>query len=105
MSDDDGEERQGSRNRDAPRRLPPAKIARRACAEFEQLSGRDVETVVSLSRVDDGWCLGIEVLEIKRIPDTADVLAEYEVTADRSGHLLGYERRRRYTRATTREDR
>jgi hypothetical protein len=56
---------------------------------------------VSLRRDEDGWCVGIEVLEIARVPDTADVLAEYEVLTDRRGRLRGYHRVRRYTRAST----
>lgn len=99
------EDSERSKPRSGSRRLPPARIARRACAEFEELSGRDVETVVSLSRLDDGWCLGLEVLEIARVPDTADVLAEYEVATDGEGHLIGYQRQRRYFRGSTREDR
>ena len=87
------------------RRVSPVKIARRACRQFAELSGREIETVVSLAKADDGWSIGIEVLEIARIPDTADVLAEYEVTTDRRGRVTGYERRRRYTRGATREDR
>jgi hypothetical protein len=54
--------------------------------------------VVSLERTDDGWRIGVEVLETRRIPDTADVLAEYEVDADERGRLVGYRRTRRYAR-------
>ena len=81
--------------------LSPARLARRACAELAELLGREIEGVVSLRRDEDGWCVGIEVLEIARVPDTADVLAEYEVLTDRRGRLRGYHRVRRYTRAST----
>jgi hypothetical protein len=83
----------------------PAKLARRACSDLAELIGREVESVVSLQRTDDGWCVGVEVLETSRIPDTADVLAEYEVNADRRGRLVGYQRVRRYTRGSTRDER
>lgn len=81
----------------------PAQLARRACDEFAELVDREVEGIVSLQRNDDGWCVGVEVLEIARIPDTADVLAEYEVDTDRRGHLMGYRRVRRYARGSTKE--
>jgi predicted deacylase len=83
----------------------PAQLAQRAVSELADLIGHEVEGIVSLHRTDDGWAVGVEVLETARIPDTADVLAEYEVDADGRGHLLGYQRVRRYTRGSTREDR
>lgn len=102
---DDRERRERS-SKDGRKPPPsPAKLARRACNDLAELIGREVEGVVSLQRTDDGWCVGVEVLETARIPDTADVLAEYEVNADRRGRLVGYERVRRYTRGSTRDDR
>jgi hypothetical protein len=71
--------------------------------ELGELLGRIPEAVVSLARTDDGWRVGVEVLEIRRIPDTADVLAEYEVDADARGQLLGYRRVRRYPRGRVEE--
>jgi len=62
------------------------------------LIGSDPEAIVSLDKTDDGWRIGVEVLEMERIPDTADVLAEYEVDTDSQGHLTGYRRTRRYAR-------
>jgi hypothetical protein len=114
--DDLSEKRRGERRTKAPSKRPalgngrkasvsPAQLAQRAVSELAELLGHEVEGVVSLHRTGDGWCVGVEVLEIARIPDTADVLAEYEVDADRRGHLLGYQRVRRYTRGSTREDR
>jgi hypothetical protein len=83
----------------------PAALARRACTELAELLGRTPEGVVSLERSDDGWRVGIEVVEIRRIPDTADVLAEYEVETDERGQLTGYRRVRRYVRGAVDGDR
>jgi hypothetical protein len=83
----------------------PIRLAQRASEELAELVGREVEGIVSLQRSDDGWRVGVEVLEIARVPDTADVLAEYEVDADRRGRLMGYRRVRRYARGSTREQR
>lgn len=76
----------------------PAAAARRAVAELAELLERDPESVVGLQRTDEGWCIGVEVVEVRRIPDTADVIAEYEIDADRNGRLRSYHRLRRYAR-------
>lgn len=86
-------------------RTSPAQVANRAAAELAELLGRPPESIVSLDRTDDGWRVGIEVLETRRIPDTSDVLAEYEVDTDRDGELVGYRRVRRYNRGRVGEER
>jgi hypothetical protein len=82
----------------------PAQLTQRACAELGELLGREPEGVVSLERTEEGWRLGVEVVETRRIPDTADVLAEYEVEVDKRGRLMGYRRARRYARGQVRDD-
>lgn len=89
-------------NRRSGARLSPAALARRMCSELGELVGREPEGVISLEQTEDGWRVGVEVLELHRIPDTADVLAEYEVTADARGQLTGYRRVARYARGRTR---
>ena len=83
----------------------PVVLARQASADLAELLGREPEAITSLERTDDGWRVGVEILEIRRIPDTADVLAEYEVEADEEGHLTAYRRTRRYTRGHVDNDR
>ena len=97
--------RSASRSRGSNGRAPgPAAVARRACTELAELLGRTPEGIVSLERGEDGWQIGIEVVEIRRVPDTADILARYEVDADENGQLLGYRRVRRYVRASVEGD-
>src|SRR4051812_21749620 len=81
----------------------PVALARRACAELAELLEREPEGVISLEPTDDGWQVGIEVVETRRIPDTADIIAEYEVTVDGRGRLSNYRRVRRYTRGSVQE--
>jgi hypothetical protein len=79
--------------------LVPAAIAARAAARHvADFTGRSPECVVSIDRADGGWQVGVEVVEIQRIPDTQDVLAIYEVRVDHGGDLLSYRRTRRYAR-------
>jgi hypothetical protein len=69
-----------------------------------QISGlidHDVESVISVQRNDEGWQVGVEVVESHRIPDSADILATYEVCVDEDGELLSYRRTRRYARGQT----
>jgi hypothetical protein len=104
-----GEDRRGDggggERRKRKRRPSPAQLARRACDELADVLGREVESIVSLRRTDDGWSVGAEVLEVSRIPDTADVMAEYEVDADQRGRLVGYQRVRRYPRGSAQDER
>jgi hypothetical protein len=82
----------------------PLELARRAADDLAELLGRSPESIVSLDRSDDGWRVGVEVVETRRIPDTADVLAQYEVTTDAQGGLVGYRRVRRYARGRVGDD-
>jgi hypothetical protein len=72
--------------------------ARRAAEAAAGLTGHDVETVISIERSDGGWKIGVEVVATRRIPDSADVLASYEVRLDSDGGLVSYRRTHRYTR-------
>ena len=72
--------------------------ARRAVELVSMLSGRRPESVVSAERTDGGWRVGVEVVEVSRIPDSADILAVYEVRLDADRDLVSYRRVRRYAR-------
>ncbi|GAA2321491.1 gas vesicle protein [Streptomyces violaceusniger] len=88
--------------RERPRTRRPALVARdaaRSAARHVQgLTGRTPEGVTSLERTEDGWTIGIEVVETHRIPDSTDLLAEYQVELDDSGELVSYRRTERYYR-------
>jgi hypothetical protein len=95
---EDQEEEPRPRRRTGAGPVPAAVAARRAAQHVADFTGRSPEGVVSIDRADDGWQVGIEVVETRRIPDTQDVLAIYEVRVDRAGDLLSFERLRRYAR-------
>ena len=84
----------------APKRKSGMAAAREAAQQLLALTGRDVEGVTGLERTDDGWRVEVEVVEVRRIPDTTDMLALYELTVDEDGELEGYRRLRRYTRGS-----
>jgi hypothetical protein len=100
----------GRRSSDAPRaasspKTSPGKLARTAAQQLLELTGRATEGVTSLEKDGDGWRVQVEVVEVRRIPNTTDVLALYEIDADDQGNLQGYRRIRRYVRGTPDEDR
>ncbi|MGZ4535411.1 MAG: gas vesicle protein GvpO [Nocardioidaceae bacterium] len=98
-----------STTRSAPRASAPTRrgasaAAAAAARQLLDLTGREPEGVTGLEADDDGWNVQVEVLEVRRIPETTDVLALYEVQVDFDGELQGYRRLRRYTRGASGEE-
>ena len=79
-------------------------VAAEAARQLLELTGKDAEGVTGLERTDDGWKVHVEVVEVRRIPDTTDILALYEIETDSRGGLQGYRRLRRYARGVPGED-
>jgi len=79
-------------------------VASRAARQLLELTGREAEGVTGLHRSEDGWTVQVEVVELRRIPDTTDILALYDVDVDSRGELQGYRRVRRYSRGAAQED-
>lgn len=75
------------------------RVLDRGREQLEDLLGRPVESVSSLERTHDGWVLSLEVVEVKRVPETMDVLASYEMELDDDLNLRRYQQARRYHRA------
>ncbi|WP_223838414.1 gas vesicle protein GvpO [Saccharopolyspora pogona] len=78
--------------------LKAAQVARLAVRQVHELTGRQPEGVTSLERSETGWVVGVEVVESRRVPDTADILAVYEAELDDDGDLVSYRRVDRYSR-------
>jgi hypothetical protein len=69
------------------------------------MTGEEPENIPSVERVDDeGWRIEVEVVELRRIPETTDLLAIYAVELDEDGELMSYRRIRRYTRGQVQGD-
>ena len=97
------------RTASAPRAEPKrkrsgARIADDAAQQLAELTSKEVEAVTGLERTDDGWKVEVEVLELRRVPSTTDVLATYEVLVDADGDLEAYRRRHRFVRGTPGEE-
>lgn len=74
-------------------------IMQRAREELQELRGAEAEAVSSVTRTVDGWRVGLEIVELRRIPESTDVLATYEVELDPDGRLVTFERTHRYVRS------
>jgi Gas vesicle synthesis protein GvpO len=81
----------------APQRV--RSIAHKAREQLAELQGSEPESLTALERCGDGWRATFEVVEVRRVPDSTDVLATYVVELDDDGDLVRYERLRRYYRA------
>ena len=92
---------------DSQRRPRPKgmRLAVQAAEQLVGLTGKEFEGIVGLSKSEDGWAVAVEVLEMRRVPSTTDVIAVYEVDVDQDGDLTGYRRRNRYLRGEAGDDR
>ena len=71
--------------------VPPNEIVERARRVLDDLGGMSPERVVSVEAADDGgWRVEFEVLEFRRIPETSDILARYEVSMSKAGQFRAY---------------
>ena len=52
-----------------------------------------------IARTQNGWTVTLEVVELRRIPESTDVLASYEIELDGDGKFLSFERGGRYSRS------
>ena len=78
--------------------LSPVDLARAARGQLAELTGRAPESVLGLRKDEDGWKVTVELVELRRVPNSTDLLGCYVVTLDDNGELVGYERVRRYQR-------
>lgn len=76
------------------KRMELREIVEHAKEELAAITTLKVSGVVGASRQDDGWHVGVELVERKSIPDTQDLLGVYEVILDDEGRILTYERKR-----------
>jgi len=95
----------GSKNGKQNGSVGAMQVIRHAKEQMHELTGREVEGVLGVRRSDDGgWEAMVEVLELRRVPATTDVLASYSLVLDGDGDVQEYRRVRRYYRNQVEED-
>src|SRR6266702_4493996 len=88
-------------DRDPPpprRRERAADAAEAALRGLASLTGKKPEGITAVEPAENGWLVGVEVIEDQRIPSSADILATYEAELADDGTLMSYRRTRRYAR-------
>jgi hypothetical protein len=80
-------------------------IVDEAKRKLEELLGTEAEKVSGFHRSDGGWRVTLEVVNVRRIPDTTDVLSSYEVAFDDDRNLVSVAETRRYRRSQVEEGR
>jgi hypothetical protein len=53
-----------------------------------------VSSIINAAKADDGWRVGVELVERAAVPDTGDLLGIYEVQLNHTGDVTRYERMR-----------
>lgn len=69
-------------------------IIEKAQQDVTELTRLSMSGVICGSKKNDGWHIGVELIEKRAIPDTQDLLGLYEVVLDDEGNLIKYERKR-----------
>jgi len=98
---------QRTRSRSQPDREPEEPLTVREAVALvreyitEMTEGEPVRMTSATPTDEGGWIIEVEMVEDRRIPSSADILALYEVELDSSGEMLAYQRTRRYMRGQT----
>lgn len=70
-----------------------AEAVETAREELRQITGLRLSTTVETAKSDGGWRICVELVEKASVPDSMDVLANYEALADDSGHVVEFKRK------------
>lgn len=79
-------------------------LLERAKKQMADVTGLRPEGVVRAFKDDGGWHVGLEMLEMSRIPTATDVLGDYEVLLTEDGDMVRFERRKTRLRGEPMEE-
>ena len=82
----------------AAKAMTAADVVMHAMTELARISGLQADHVSSVACKPDGWHVTVDLIELKRIPASTDVIAAYAAVFTPDGSLVSYHRRRRYFR-------
>lgn len=98
MADADELDEPDEQDRRGRAAMTAGEAAKVALRQIAALTSKQPEGITEIARTEDGWTVGVELIEDQRIPSSADILATYETTVDADGELVSYRRIRRYAR-------
>lgn len=67
-------------------------LVKKARGQLGELTGLGVGSTVSVRKDGPAWCVKVEVLEKKSLPDSQDILATYQLALDEEGNLQNFSR-------------
>lgn len=82
-----------------------ANLAEKAKEELASLTSLRPLTVTRTFKDDQGWHIGVDMLEMSRIPPATDVLGDYEALLAEDGTMLKFERKRTRLRGDPMQER
>ena len=82
----------------APVRLNPAKLVLEVKSILVEITGLKAETVSRFEKTEEGYEIDVDMVEMKTLQGSSDILATYQVLLDKTGELIDYRRVRRYGR-------
>jgi gas vesicle protein GvpO len=97
--DETEEDDDGDLDDAAEARSDASEVVSRAREQFEHLLGREPESISRIERTNGHWSVTLEAVELRRIPDSTDVLASYELVLDDDGNVARMARKGRYVRS------
>lgn len=74
-------------------------VLERAKRQLADTTGLKPIAVTRAYKNAEGWHIGLEMLEMARIPTSTDVLGDYDVDLSEDGCVVRFERRRTRLRA------
>jgi len=75
-----------------------SELIARTKLQMQAITGMAPETVSRLDRADDGWNVGIDMVEHQAVPRTYDLLASFDVVLDNTGEIRCWHRTGRFIR-------
>ncbi|MEK7777311.1 MAG: gas vesicle protein GvpO [Chloroflexota bacterium] len=81
-----------------------AEVLALAKSHLGDITGLKPVTVTQVFKDEDGWHVGVEMLEMSRIPPSSDILGSYDVTLSEEGEVIRMERRGTRLRGESRQN-
>jgi hypothetical protein len=69
-------------------------VVDKAKKQMAGITGLRTVTISGIDHAQGKWQLHMDLLEMARVPDSTDLIGEYEVNLDEDGSLLRFERKR-----------
>jgi len=91
MNDSNGRNKGGKK---MVRETGMADLLERARRQMAEITGLKAESVTRVVKANGGWRVGLEMLEMSRIPNATDVLGDYEVVLGGDGAIREFVRKR-----------